>query len=69
MGRLNSTLGMEVYMNRDFLKGRRGLAAVTLAAALAATGFYGLRAASLGTLPFEHAAPTIKTASRSEAAA
>jgi serine protease Do len=61
---------MEVgYMNKDFLKGRRGLATLTLAAALAATGFYGLRAASLGTLPFEHAAPTIKTAARSEAAA
>lgn len=56
-------------MNKDFLKGRRGLATLTLAAALAATGFYGLRAASLGTLPFEHAAPTIKTAARSEAAA
>src|SRR5580704_17586910 len=61
---------MEVgYMNKDFLKGRRGLAALTLSAALAATGLYGLRAASLGTLPFEHAAPTIKTAARSEAAA
>ena len=70
MGRGNSTLEMEVgYMKIDFLKGRRGLATLTLAAALAATGFYGLRAASLGTLPFEHATPTIKTAARSEAAA
>ena len=40
-----------------------------LATALAVTGFYGLRAAELGKLPFENPAPTIKTATRSEAAA
>ncbi len=55
-------------MKIDLFKGRRWLATVSLAAVLAVTGFYGLRAASVGTLPFENPAPTIKMASRSEAA-
>jgi hypothetical protein len=36
-----------------------------LAAVLAATCFCGLRAGSLGILPFEHSTPTTKMASRS----
>src|SRR5579862_5559752 len=54
-------------MKREFFKGRRWLAAVSLATALAVTGFYGLGAATLEKL--ENPAPTIKTAARSEAAA
>jgi serine protease Do len=56
-------------MKSELFKRRRWLATASLATALAVTGFYGLRAASLGTLPFEHPAPTIKMATRSEAAA
>src|SRR5665213_2031334 len=52
-------------MKIEFPEGRRWVAITSLAAA-AAFGIYGLHA---GTLPFEHAAPTIKTAARSEAAA
>jgi serine protease Do len=55
-------------MQVEFLKGRRWFATVSVATALAVTGFYGLRAATLGKLPFENATPTIKMASRSEAA-
>ncbi len=47
-------------MKIEFLKGRRWLAAVSVATAVAVTGFYGLRAAELGKLPFENPAPTIK---------
>jgi serine protease Do len=56
-------------MKIKFLKGRRWLAAVSVATVVAVTGFYGLRAATLGKLPFEGPAPTLKTATRSEAAA
>ncbi len=55
-------------MKIEFFKGRRWLATVSVATALAVTGFYGLRAATLGKLPFENPAPTIKMATRSEAA-
>ena len=55
-------------MKIEFLRGRRWLAAVSVATAVAVTGFYGLRAAELGKLPFENPAPTIRTAARSEAA-
>ena len=57
------------HMKTEFFRGRRWLAALSIATALAVTGFYGLRAAELGKLPFENPAPTIKTAARSEAAA
>jgi hypothetical protein len=56
-------------MKIEFLRGRRWLAAVSVATAVAVTGFYGLRAAELGKVPFENPAPTIKNAARSEAAA
>jgi serine protease Do len=56
-------------MRSEFFKGRRWLATVAMLAAIAVTGFYGLRAAELGKLPFENPAPTIRTATRSEAAA
>ena len=56
-------------MRSEFLKGRRWMATVASVAALAVTGFLGLRAAELVKLPFENPAPTIKTATRSEAAA
>jgi serine protease Do len=52
-------------MKIEFSRSRRWVAVTSLAAA-AALGIYGLHA---GTLPFEHAAPAIKTATRSEAAA
>jgi serine protease Do len=55
-------------MRNEFFKGRRWLATVSVATALAITGFYGLRAATLGRLPFGNPAPTIKMAQRSEAA-
>ena len=55
-------------MTIEFFKGRRWLATVSLAAAIAVTGFYGLRAATLGTMPFETPTPTIKMAPRSESA-
>ncbi len=56
-------------MKIEFLRGRRRLAAVSIATAVAVTGFFGLRAAELGKLPFENPTPTIRTAQRSEAAA
>src|SRR5277367_6049308 len=56
-------------MKIEFLRNHRWLAAVSVATAIAVTGFFGLRAAELGKLPFENPAPTIKTVSRSEAAA
>jgi len=49
-------------MRSEIFRGRRWMATVAMVAALAVTGFYGLRAA-------ENSAPTIKTATRSEAAA
>ena len=55
-------------MKSEFFKGRRWLAAAAVATAIAVTGFYGLRAATLGRLPFENPAPTIHVAARSEAA-
>jgi serine protease Do len=55
-------------MRIEFFNGRRWLATVSLATAVAVTGFYGLRAAELGKFPFENPAPTIKIATRSEAA-
>src|SRR5580704_10796698 len=48
-------------MTSEFFRGRRWLATLSIATALAVTGFYGLRAAEPGN--------TIKTATRSEAAA
>jgi serine protease Do len=66
--RINPNLGLEVVdMRVEGFKGRRWLATISVATALAVTGFYGLRAATLAR--FENPAPTIKTASRSEAAA
>jgi serine protease Do len=53
-------------MKAEFFRGRRFLATVSLAAAMAATGIYG---ATTGRLPFEHVAPSVKVATRSEAAA
>jgi serine protease Do len=55
-------------MKLEFFKGRRWLATASLAAALAATGLYGLHAATDGKLPFGNPAPTIHMATRSEAA-
>jgi serine protease Do len=49
-------------MKREFFRSRRSIAMVAMAAAMAVTGFYGLRAA-------DNQAPTVKTALRSEAAA
>jgi serine protease Do len=49
-------------MKSEFFRGRRWMASAAMVAALAVTGFYGLRAA-------DNQAPTIKTANRSEAAA
>src|SRR5580692_3008224 len=49
-------------MKSEFFRGRRSIATIAMVAALAVTGFYGLRAA-------ENPAPTIRTAARSEAAA
>jgi serine protease Do len=56
-------------MKSEFFRGRRWLATLSLATAIGVTGFLGLRAAELGKLPFENPTPTIKTATRSEAAA
>src|SRR5580698_5711426 len=56
-------------MRNGFIKGRRSIVTAAMVAAMAVTGFYGLRAAELGKLPFVNPAPTIKTATRSEAAA
>jgi serine protease Do len=53
-------------MNTQFFRGRKWIATTSLAAAMAATGIYG---ATTGRLPFEHPAPTIKVATRSEASA
>jgi serine protease Do len=50
-------------MRSEFFRGRRWMATAAMVAALAVTGFYGLRAAE------STVAPTIKTAVRSEAAA
>jgi serine protease Do len=55
-------------MKFEFFRGRRWFRTALLMVAGAATGFYGLRAAVEGKLPFEHPAPTIKMAQRSEAA-
>src|SRR5580692_3692832 len=49
-------------MKSEFFRGRRWIATVAMVAAMAVTGFYGLRAA-------DNQAPTVKTAPRSEAAA
>ncbi len=49
-------------MKNEFFRGRRWIATVATVAALAVTGFYGLRAA-------ENQTPTITTTARSEAAA
>jgi serine protease Do len=56
-------------MKIEFFRGRRWLATASLTVALAATGFYGLRAATQGKLSFENPAPSVKTAQRSEAMA
>jgi serine protease Do len=56
-------------MSNKFFQGRRWIVTTATVAALAVTGFYGLRAAELGTLPFENPALSVKTAARSEAAA
>ena len=53
-------------MNSQFFRGRKWIATASLAAAMAATGIYG---ATTGRLPFEHSAPTVKVATRSEASA
>ncbi len=53
-------------MNSNFFRDRKSMAVVSLAAALAATGIYG---ATTGQLPFDHAAPTVKVSTRSEASA
>src|SRR5580700_8192745 len=53
-------------MSSEFFGGRKWIATASLAAAMAATGIYG---ATTGKLPFEHATPSIKVATRSEAAA
>jgi serine protease Do len=56
-------------MKIEFFRGRRWLATASLTVALVATGFYGLRAATQGKLPFEGPAPSVKIAPRSEAMA
>jgi serine protease Do len=53
-------------MNLKFFRGRKWIATASLAAAMAATCIYG---ATTGKLPFEHVTPTVKVATRSEAAA
>jgi len=55
-------------MRSEFFKGRGWLSTASLVTVLGVTGFYGLRAATTGSLPFGNPAPTIKMASRSEAA-
>jgi serine protease Do len=55
-------------MKFEFLRGRRWLTTASLAALVAVTGFYGLRAAAAGKLPFEGPTPTISQSTRSEAA-
>jgi serine protease Do len=54
-------------MKFEFRKGRRWLTTASLAALVAVTGFYGLRAAA-GKLPFEGPTPTVSLSTRSEAA-
>ena len=57
-------------MSSEFFGGRKWIATASLAAAMAATGIYGAVVyAATGTLPFEHVAPTVKVATRSEASA
>jgi serine protease Do len=69
MMQLPLTLESEaVQMKIQLFKGRGWLATFAVATALAVTSFYGLRAATVGGSPFERASPTIKMASRSEAA-
>jgi hypothetical protein len=53
-------------MNLKFFRGRKWIAIIALATAMAATGIYG---ATTGKLPFEQATPSIKVATRSEASA
>ena len=53
-------------MRMSSFKGRRWLAAVSVATAIAVTGFYGLHAATLAKS--DNPAPTVKIANRSEAA-
>jgi serine protease Do len=55
-------------MKTSFFRGRRSLATASLTIALAATGFFALRAAEQG-FGFGNPAPTIKMATRSEASA
>ncbi len=55
-------------MKIEFFRGRRWLATASMVAALSVTGFYGLRAAEQGKLPFQGPTPTVKIAARSEAA-
>jgi serine protease Do len=55
-------------MKIQFFKGRSWLAICAVGTALAVTSFYGLRAATVGSSSVEKVAPTIKMASRSEAA-
>jgi serine protease Do len=67
----NSKLNLEaVNMTMSSFRGRRitkrWLAAVSIATAVAVTGFYGLHAATLGKP--DNPAPTVKIATRSEAA-
>src|SRR5438552_15332658 len=52
-----------------FFHGRHRLATASLAAALALTGFFGVRAATTGHLFGDHPRPTLKVVSRSESAA
>src|SRR6266851_110775 len=56
-------------MKIKFLARRRWLATVSLTAALAATGFFAVTAATIGRLPGENPPATVKMVSRSEAAA
>jgi len=56
-------------MKIKFLERRRWIATATLTAALAATGFFAVTAATIGRLPGENPPATVKTVSRSEAAA
>src|SRR6266853_5575237 len=54
---------------KPFFHGRRLLAAASLTAALALTGFFGVRAATTGRLFGDNPRPTLKVVSRSESAA
>ena len=55
-------------MKFEFRKGRHWLTTASLAALVAVTGFYGIRAAAEGKLPFEGPKPTVTMSTRSEAA-